>query len=308
MVVAVAESGSVTRAAAALGIAQPALTAQLNRIDRALGGPVFVRDRNGARPTDLGELVLRHARVLLPAMSALADDARRLVNAHTGHAGALRVGTVGTGLGGLFVNHLHGSLPGVLVRTSTAGSVSDLAGRLENGTLDVALAGVCSDLTPPKGGEVRWTKVCTDPVFVLLDEAHPHARRDEVPLADLAEERWLLAPGDGCLEPCFVGACVRAGFTPDGLGEADWAAAVDQVRAGRAVALVEPGQADPPGVRAVALEGAPLRRALWLGWRADAGGRRRQEAIEEAAHRAHGDAVRRSPHYGRWLAEHGSLA
>ncbi|WP_454851027.1 helix-turn-helix domain-containing protein [Promicromonospora soli] len=55
MVVAVAESGSVTKAAAALGIAQPALTAQLNRIDRSLGGNVFVRDRFGARPTELGE-------------------------------------------------------------------------------------------------------------------------------------------------------------------------------------------------------------------------------------------------------------
>ena len=80
MVVAVAESGSVTKAAAALGIAQPALTAQLNRIDRSLGGNVFVRDRFGARPTELGELILRHARVLLPAMGALADDAERLVN------------------------------------------------------------------------------------------------------------------------------------------------------------------------------------------------------------------------------------
>jgi len=80
MVVAVAESGSVTKAAAALGIAQPALTAQLNRIDRSLGGNVFVRDRFGARPTELGDLILRHARVLLPAMAALSDDAERLVS------------------------------------------------------------------------------------------------------------------------------------------------------------------------------------------------------------------------------------
>ena len=76
MIVTVAETGSVTKAAASLGLAQPALTAQLNRIDRTLGGCVFTRDRQGARPTELGELVLRHARVVLPAMSALVDDAR----------------------------------------------------------------------------------------------------------------------------------------------------------------------------------------------------------------------------------------
>ncbi len=41
MIVTVAETGSVTKAAASLGLAQPALTAQLNRIDRTLGGCVF---------------------------------------------------------------------------------------------------------------------------------------------------------------------------------------------------------------------------------------------------------------------------
>ena len=79
LIVTVAEQGSVTRAAATLGLTQPALTAQLNRIDRAFGGPVFTRDQRGARPTALGELVLGRAKVLLPAMSALVDDAGRLV-------------------------------------------------------------------------------------------------------------------------------------------------------------------------------------------------------------------------------------
>lgn len=44
----IAELGSVTRAAAALGLAQPALTAQLQRIERALGRPLFERDRRRA--------------------------------------------------------------------------------------------------------------------------------------------------------------------------------------------------------------------------------------------------------------------
>ena len=62
----------------ALGLAQPALTAQLQRIERTLGGPLFDRDRRGARPTALGELVLARARVLLPAMKGLQDEAARL--------------------------------------------------------------------------------------------------------------------------------------------------------------------------------------------------------------------------------------
>src|SRR3954451_12481858 len=81
VVCAIAETGSVTKAASLLGLAQPALTAQLQRIQRTLGGPLFVRDRRGARPTALGELVLSRARVLLPAMKGLQDEAARLARA-----------------------------------------------------------------------------------------------------------------------------------------------------------------------------------------------------------------------------------
>ena len=62
MICAIAEAGSVSRAASVLGLAQPALTAQLQRIERTLGGPLFERDRRGARPTAMGELVLSRAR------------------------------------------------------------------------------------------------------------------------------------------------------------------------------------------------------------------------------------------------------
>lgn len=62
VVCAIADAGSVTKAASQLGLAQPALTAQPQRIERALGGPLFERDRRGARATPLGELVLARAR------------------------------------------------------------------------------------------------------------------------------------------------------------------------------------------------------------------------------------------------------
>ncbi|WP_261376231.1 LysR family transcriptional regulator, partial [Isoptericola variabilis] len=255
VVATVAECGSVTKAAAALGLAQPALTAQLNRIDRSLGGPVFVRDRTGSRPTALGELVLRHARVLLPAMDALVDDARRLVNARARAGSALRVGTANTAVGGLFVNRLHAALPGTTLTTSMSWSVGDLAADLAAGALDVALVGVCADAAPPPTGGVVWTRVATDPVFVLLAEEHPHATHDAVPLAELADAHWLTGPGDDCFDRCFVAACARAGFTPRGIGTTERASAVEQVRGGHAVGLVQPLLLDLPGVWAVPIAG-----------------------------------------------------
>lgn len=90
IVCAIAEAGSVTKAAAALGLAQPALTTQLQRIERILGGPLFTRDRRGVHPTALGDLVLARARVLIPAISGLHTEASELITA--GDTGRFRVG------------------------------------------------------------------------------------------------------------------------------------------------------------------------------------------------------------------------
>src|SRR5919107_5864935 len=94
VVCAIAETGSVTKAASLLGLAQPALTAQLQRIERTLGGPLFERDRRGARPTALGELVLDRARVVLPAVDGLPDEAARVAGAGSNDL-RFKIGTVG---------------------------------------------------------------------------------------------------------------------------------------------------------------------------------------------------------------------
>jgi hypothetical protein len=51
VVIAIAEAGSISKAAAELAIAQPALSAQLSRIERTLGGPLFERGSRGSTPT-----------------------------------------------------------------------------------------------------------------------------------------------------------------------------------------------------------------------------------------------------------------
>src|SRR5690606_12155672 len=84
IVSAVADARSVSKAPPSLGLEQPALTAQLKRIERVLGGALFHRDHTGARPTALGEFVLARARVLLPAARRLQEEATRFVNSADG--------------------------------------------------------------------------------------------------------------------------------------------------------------------------------------------------------------------------------
>ncbi|MDX6761863.1 LysR family transcriptional regulator [Streptomyces sp. F8] len=293
---AVADAGSLTRAATALGLAQPALSTQLKRIERALGGTLFVRGREGVRPTALGQLVLERARVLLPAVCELQEEAQRF--ARQGGAQGYRLGgTHGPLLGGLVDRLAHGE-PGVPVTTYTSWSEKEVAGSVADGRLDFALVGVCGESAPPEPGRLAWMEVARDPVHVMLAEDHPlalaRAPRDEVELAELAAEAWTDVPGDGCFGDCFAAACVRAGFTPACVYETDTASCVHLVQVGRAVGLCRATFPVTPGVVTRPLAGTPLVWRHVLGWHPAARVAARAADVLGHARAAHAEALARS--------------
>ena len=66
-VVAISETGSLTKAAGKLGLSQPAVSSQIKRIQTMVGGALFERTVNGTTATQLGKLVLHQARRILEA-------------------------------------------------------------------------------------------------------------------------------------------------------------------------------------------------------------------------------------------------
>jgi DNA-binding transcriptional LysR family regulator len=306
VVCAIAELGSVTKAASALGLAQPALTAQLQRIERTLGGALFERDRRGARPTALGELVLNRARVVLPAVDGLRDEAARMAGSGTSEL-RFKIGTVGGPILGGLVDRLAVERPDVHLTTYTSHYADELTSMVLAGRLDLALIGVCGNAGPPAAPGMVWREVAVEAVAVLLPGTHPSASACEIDLVDLADADWIALPGDGCFAECFAKACARAGFTPRPMQEVDHFSALDLVAAGRAVALCKPTIRTPPGVELVPLARGPLRWRHLLGWHQD--GRVAPLAPELVwnANQGHAEAVRRTPRYADWLAHNPGL-
>ncbi|MEO3857805.1 LysR family transcriptional regulator [Acrocarpospora sp. B8E8] len=296
----VAETGSVSKAATVLGLAQPALTAQLKRIERALGGALFQRDHTGSRPTPLGEFVLARAQVLLPAVRQLQEEAARLANG--GEPGRrYRIGAAnGPILGGL-VDRLAQAEPDAVITTATSWSTGELATKVMLGRLDYALIGVCGDTRAPGDEAVSWALVAMDPVFVLVSSEHPLAGELEVELGALADEQWAVTPGDGCFGECFAVAAARAGFTPATIYETDVATCVHLVRVGRAAALCQGTFRLSEGLVALPIIGTPLRWRQLLGWHPETPAAEKAAQIVGHAKAAHEDAARQSPAYSNWL-------
>lgn len=86
---AIAETGSVTRAAERIGRTPAAVSMQLRKLEETLGRRLFERARSGMRPTAEGERLLPHARRLIDAERA-ARDAFML----SGLQGRVRIGVI----------------------------------------------------------------------------------------------------------------------------------------------------------------------------------------------------------------------
>ena len=72
----VAELGSFTAAAKALGISQPAVSQHISELERSVGGALFERGRGRVEPTQRGRLFLEHARAILSDYKSLDSEFR----------------------------------------------------------------------------------------------------------------------------------------------------------------------------------------------------------------------------------------
>jgi DNA-binding transcriptional LysR family regulator len=70
-VVAISETGSLSKAGERLGLSQPAISSQIKRLQSLVGGSLFLKTANGTTTTELGKLALRQARKILEANDQL---------------------------------------------------------------------------------------------------------------------------------------------------------------------------------------------------------------------------------------------
>lgn len=90
---AIADQGSITAAAQVLGVAQPALSLHLKRMEEDLGRPLMLRQRTGVVPTEAGQVLIDRARRILDELARVEDDVRTF---DRDPEGLVRIGLPGT--------------------------------------------------------------------------------------------------------------------------------------------------------------------------------------------------------------------
>lgn len=181
---AVAETGSFTRAAADCFVAQSALSQQVARLEGEVGARLFHRTSRSVRLTAAGELLVPLARRIL----AEVDDARAELDALTGlRRGRLRLGLIQTAGGATDVAAVLGEYrrryPGIELHVRTAPS-AEMVAAVAEGTLDLAVVGLVADRATT-AGLVRQV-LARDPLVAVVPGAHPLAGRARIALTELA--------------------------------------------------------------------------------------------------------------------------
>jgi len=229
--VVVAEEGHIGRAAQRLFITQPALSRQMQQLEREIGAPILVRTPRGVELTEAGAELLTRARVALEA----AEDALAVGRLEEPR-GPLAVGLPLAGgqerWFGL-VQAYSDRYPAVDVRPRQA-MTEQLQDQLLAGELDGAIG-----FAPARRSGLTYTHVVDETLSITMHGDHPLADRVQIDLADLEGVRLTLVGGSGAersgynvavrdlfadagVRPDFVltdeAYPVRAGRSPDYLG------------------------------------------------------------------------------------------
>ncbi|MGP0058464.1 MAG: LysR family transcriptional regulator [Beijerinckiaceae bacterium] len=162
---AVAETGSVSRAALELNCVQSNVTARLRRLEDDLGAPLFVRTARGMVPTPAGRVLEIYAQRLL----SLAEEAKRAVLAASQGVASLRLGSMETTAAVRLPNVLacfHKDYPAVELSLTTGTSESIIAEVLER-RLDAGL--VTGSLAHP---DLAARQVYSEELVLVDDGSH----------------------------------------------------------------------------------------------------------------------------------------
>jgi LysR family transcriptional regulator for metE and metH len=186
MLQAIAETGSVTRAATQLGLTQSAVSHRIREAERRLGAALFIRVGKRLFMTPAGERLHNAAGRVIEEISQAEEEVRLL------SANARRIVRMGQGTYSRFhwlpefLRYFAEVAPDIevdLIARATRQPISVL----QEGAIDLAI--VCG--ARQSLAQLRWFHLFRDPLVAIMAPDHPLAAKPYVVAEDLADERYI---------------------------------------------------------------------------------------------------------------------
>jgi DNA-binding transcriptional LysR family regulator len=191
ILLAVAQRGSMARAASALAMSQPAVSKAIADVERELGLRLLDRTSRGVEPTRYGHALIKRG---LAIFDELRQGVHELDFLADPSVGELRIGSsegMAAGLLPAIIGRVSQSHPRIVFNVTQAVFASTQYRDLRERTVDLLLGRV---FAPLEEDDLTVEALFEDQVAVVAAKRSPLARRRRLSLADLQEERWVLHP------------------------------------------------------------------------------------------------------------------
>ena len=182
------EEGSLRKTAHIMALTQPAVTKALHELESLVGDALFTRTHKGLVANKLGEAAIRYAQLVFADLSGLHEEMTAL---QSGNLGTLRIGSMGSLVGGLLPRTLaqltqrHPKLNiTVVIDTSDV-----LLQALSLDQLDLVVARI-TDGWPTD--ELNFEAFDEEVIQIVARTGHPQQHNSEVTLETLARYPWVV--------------------------------------------------------------------------------------------------------------------
>ncbi len=230
---AVVQHGSFTSAAEVCHVSQPSLSAQVAKLERELGGPLFERSRQGARLTPRGQVFRPRALEALQQLESARGELEELSGLARGEVVLGCLPTTGAYLLPGILRAFRSAHPGLQVKLREESSPT-LGRALLGAEVDLALMDEAG-LAPGLRSEI----LLREPLLAIVPRSHPLAARRRIPLSRLAGEPLILMKSGHGFRKIVLDALAQTRVEPTVVYETDGIDTVQTlVEAGLGLSLV----------------------------------------------------------------------
>jgi DNA-binding transcriptional LysR family regulator len=211
ILLAVAERGSLIKAAQDLAVSPPVISKAISDLEAEIGARLFDRDRHGAVPTSHGRVLLNRS---IAAFDELRQGVKELEFLADPTTGEVRIGGLAAMMAGLLpkvIGEIRPKYPRLTIHVTQILTSPSVYDSLRNRTFDLVIGRMPSR---PPDGDLVSEKLFDEPVSIVVGKTSPWARRRKIALSELLGEPWVL-PQPGTQVGSIVGEIFRAsGLAP----------------------------------------------------------------------------------------------
>ncbi|MDQ0861915.1 LysR family transcriptional regulator [Bacillus sp. V2I10] len=219
----VSNFNSFSRAAEHLFITQPTISKMIKNLETELGVELFDRSRKKLALTDAGQIILEQAKLIDKAFNNLETELDNLTGLKKGH---IRIGLPPIFDAHFFlkiVSSFHEKYPGITFQLVEDGS-KKIEEDVGNNLLDVGII-----VLPTKNDIFNHFSFMEEDLKLILHPSHPLAEREEVQLAELANESFILFNKDFVLNDRIILSCNSVGFNPHIISESSQQSFIEEM-------------------------------------------------------------------------------